>query len=49
LMSCFAQKGQRLILENAIEKAFIFDDAEVPLYPTLLKMIPKRDWAASYM
>jgi len=37
-------KDKSLIIANAISKSFMFEDAEVPLYPSLLKMILKRDW-----
>jgi len=37
-------KDKSLIIANAIGKSFMFEDAEVPLYPSLLKMILKRDW-----
>jgi len=35
------------IIAEAIDKNWIFDDAEVPLYPGLIKTILKRDWTAS--
>ena len=30
------------VITTAIEKCYIFDNAEVPLYPTLVKPIAKR-------
>ena len=36
------------LIATAIEKSFIIDDAEVPLYPTLTKTITVRDWTVSY-
>ena len=42
------EKAKAHIIATAIEKCYIFDDAEVPLYPTLVKNIVKRDWEASY-
>jgi len=38
------EKDKALVVANAISKSFIFEDEEVPLYPSLLKMILKRDW-----
>lgn len=38
------EKDKALVVAHAIGKSFIFEDAEVPLYPALLKMILKRDW-----
>jgi len=38
------RKDKALVVANAISKSFIFEDAEVPLYPSLLRMILKRDW-----
>ena len=40
-------KDRIIIIATAIEKSIMFEDAEVPLYPSLLKMILKRDWTAS--
>jgi hypothetical protein len=37
-------KDKTIILGSAIESSYVFEDAEVPLYPTLLKMILSRDW-----
>jgi len=37
-------KDKSLIITNPISKSFMFEDAKVPLYPSLLKMILKRDW-----
>jgi len=38
------EKDKALVVANAISESFIFEDAEVPLYPSPLKMILKRDW-----
>jgi hypothetical protein len=35
------------IVATAIERNWIIEDAEVPLYPGLIKTIMKRDWTAS--
>jgi len=40
-----ASKAQ--IIAEAIDKNWIFEDAEVPLYPGLIKTILNRDWCAS--
>jgi len=37
-------KDKSLIIANSIGKSFMFEDTEVPLNPSLLKMILKRDW-----
>ena len=39
-------KDKMAIVCDAIEQAWFYDDAEVPLYPGLVKMILKRDWTA---
>jgi len=41
------EKDKGFILAAAIDKSFMFDDAKVPLYPSIVKMILKRDWTAS--
>ena len=41
------KKDKAQVIATAIEKLYIFDDAGVPLYPTLVKTIVKIDWAAS--
>ena len=41
------EKDRIIIIASAIEKSVMFEDAEVPLYTALLKMILKRDWTAS--
>ena len=43
------EKAKAHIIATAIEKCYIFDDAEVPLYPTLVKKILKRYLMASYI
>ena len=35
------------IVATAVERSWIIEDAEVPLYPGLIKTIMKRDWTAS--
>ena len=35
------------VIAEAVEHAWILEDAEVPLYPALIKTIIKRDWTAS--
>ena len=35
------------IVATAVERNWIIEDAEVPLYPGLIKTIMKRDWTAS--
>jgi len=35
------------IIATAVERNWIIEDAEVPLYPGLIKTIMKRDWTAS--
>ena len=37
------------VVAREIEKCYIFNDMEVPLYPTLAKTIVKRDLIASYI
>ena len=39
-------KDKMGVLSQAIESSFYYDEAEVLLYPTLLKMILKRDWTS---
>jgi len=34
-------------IATAVERNFVLDDAEVPLYPALTKTIMKRDWTGS--
>ena len=34
-------------IATAVERNFVIDDAEVPLYPALAKTIMKRDWTGS--
>ena len=34
-------------IATAVERNFVIDDAEVPLYPALTKIILKRDWTGS--
>lgn len=41
------EKEKSQFIATAIKKFYIFDDAEVPLYPTLVKIIINRDWTAS--
>jgi len=38
------EKDKDLVITNAISKLFIYEDAEVPLYPSLLNIIIKWDW-----
>ena len=42
-------KDKSQIIATAIKKCYIFYDAEVPLYPTLVRTFVKRDWTASYI
>ena len=35
------------VIAEAVDQAWILEDAEVPLYPALIKTIIKRDWTAS--
>ena len=35
------------VIAEAVDNAWILEDAEVPLYPALIKTIIKRDWTAS--
>ena len=35
------------VIAEAVEQSWILEDAEVPLYPALVKTIIKRDWTAS--
>ena len=41
------EKDKAQVIATAIVKCHIFDDAEVPLYPTLVKTTVKKDWTAS--
>ena len=41
------EKDKAQLISLAIKKSWIFEDAEVPLYPGLIKTIQKRDWSAS--
>ena len=41
------EKGKVQVIVTAIKKCYIFDAVEVPIYPTLVKKIVKRDWTAS--
>ena len=41
------EKEKTQVIAIEIEKCYIFDGAEVPLYPTLVKKIVKRDWTES--
>ena len=43
------EKDKSQVIATAIKNYYIFDDSEVPLYPTLVKMIVNRDWTASYI
>ena len=40
-------KDKAQVIAYQMESTWIFDDAEVPLYPALVKTIRKRDWVAS--
>ena len=35
------------VIAEAVDQAWILEDAEVPLYPALIKTIIKKDWTAS--
>ena len=41
------KKYKAWVIATAIEKCYIFDNAGVPLYPTLVKTVLKRDWTSS--
>ena len=41
------EKYKAQVIDTAVEKCYIFDDEEVPLYPTLVNKIVKRNWTAS--
>jgi hypothetical protein len=41
------EKDRAHIVSNAIERTYMYEDAEVPLYPTLIKMILTRKWAGN--
>ena len=41
------EKDKSKVIATRIEKCYIFDDAELPLYLTLVKTIVKRDWTVS--
>ena len=36
------------IFAEEIERCWMFGDAEIPIYPVLIKKIIKWDWTASY-
>ena len=40
-------KDKAQIIAALMESSWIFDDAEVPLYPALVKTVLKRNWTAS--
>ena len=40
------EKDKQNIITSAIKQTSFFEDAEVPLYPALVKMILKQDWLA---
>ena len=40
------EKDKIDIICSQVEASYFYDDAEVPLYPALAKMILKRDWTA---
>ena len=39
--------GRAQIISEATECIWVFDNAEVSLYPSLIKIISKLDWAVS--
>ena len=39
--------GKAHIVASAVERSWIIEDAEVPMYPGLIKTILKRDWIAT--
>ena len=41
------EKYKAQVIATAIKKVYIFDEADVLLYPNLVNTIVKRDWAAS--
>ena len=41
------EKDKSQVIATEIEKCYFFDDAEVPIYLTLVKTIVNRDWTAS--
>ena len=41
------EKDKAQVISTAIGKCYVFDYAEVPLYPTLAKIIVNRYWTAS--
>ena len=41
------EKDKAQVIATAVDKYYIFENSEVALYPTLVKTIVKRDWAAS--
>ena len=41
------EKDKAQVIATAVYKYYIFENSEVALYPTLVKTIVKRDWAAS--
>ena len=40
------RKYRSYVIATAIENCYILDEAEVPIYPTLVKTILNRDWTA---
>ena len=43
------EKDKSQVIATAIKKYYIFNDSKVPLYPTLVKTIVKRDWTSAYI
>jgi len=41
------EKDRAHIISHAIERTFMYEDAEVPLYPSLVKMILTRKWTGN--
>ena len=41
------ERAKFQVISTAIKKCYISNDADVPLYSTLLKKIVERDWTAS--
>ena len=41
------EKYKAQVIATAIKKVYIFDEADVLLYPNLVNKIVKRDWTAS--
>ena len=41
------EKDRAHIISHAIERTFMYEDAEVPMYPSLVKMILTRKWTGN--